>query len=61
MAKPTLDVETKRKEDEAFEIIELAIDDINLLVRAFDVISEVCEGKEEPRIHLDQAPAAKLH
>ena len=30
-------------EESAFEIIELAIDDINVLTRAFQVINNICE------------------
>ena len=30
-------------EESAFEIIELAIDDINILTRAFQVINNICE------------------
>lgn len=38
------------KETEAFEIIELAIDDVDLLTRAFDVIKNVCDEANNPRI-----------
>lgn len=38
------------KETEAFEIIELAIDDIDVLTRAFDVIKNVCDEVNDPRI-----------
>ena len=38
------------EEQEAFEIIETAIDDIQVLVRAFDVITEVCAHNEESEI-----------
>lgn len=31
-----------QSEKEAFELIELAVDDIEVLARAFDVINEVC-------------------
>ena len=30
-------------EDSAFEIIELAVDDINILTKAFQVINTICE------------------
>lgn len=62
MAKPIVDTEAKQKEEEAFEIIELAIDDINLLARAFDVINEVCQQRDETQIQVESAPApTKLH
>jgi hypothetical protein len=35
--------DTKVTEADATEIIELAIDDIELLSRAFDVIAKVCD------------------
>ena len=44
-------------EKESFEIIELAIDDINTLTRAFEVISQVCEELNHPNIRLDESPA----
>ena len=34
---------------EACEIIELAIDELELLTRAFTVIEEVCEHMNSPR------------
>ena len=34
-------------QDSAFEIIEMAIDDINVLTRAFDVINAICEELSE--------------
>jgi hypothetical protein len=50
------------KSDEAFEMIELAIDDIDLLTRAFSVIAEVCdEANGEPSHPLDKAPEFILH
>ncbi len=35
-------------QDEAFEMIELAIDNMDLLTRAFDTISEYCEAFGAP-------------
>lgn len=34
-------------EQDAFEVIEMAIDDLDLLTRAFQVISEVCQQEEQ--------------
>lgn len=43
--------------DEAFEMIELAMGDLETLTRAFNLISEVCEeGKSQPRISMDLPP-----
>jgi hypothetical protein len=44
-------------EAQAFEIIELAIDDVNLLTEAFDVINQVCKELNDPAINLEPAPA----
>lgn len=46
-------------EEEAFEIIELAIDDLQTLTRAFNLIAEVCEAGEddsEDEFELDKPP-----
>lgn len=40
-------VQSSATEDEAFEMIELAIDDLNLLTRAFEVISAACSELED--------------
>jgi hypothetical protein len=46
-------------EESAFEIIELAIDDINVLTRAFRVINTICE---ELSANPDEAPPSEeLH
>lgn len=34
-------------QDEAFEMIELAIGDLDTLGRAFELIAQLCEGREE--------------
>ena len=39
---------------EAFEMIELAIEDFSLLTRAFRVIQDVCEEANNPQIKLDR-------
>jgi len=46
-------------EDEVFEIIELAIDEIDLLTRAFKVIGEVCDELRNPEVSLD-SPSKQL-
>jgi hypothetical protein len=43
--------------EEAFEIIELATNDLEVLARAFDVISEVCNELNNPSIQFDKAEA----
>ena len=43
-------------ENEALEIIELAINDLDLLARAFDVINEACQELQNPQINLDAPP-----
>lgn len=35
-------------QEEVFEIIELAIDDLELLTKAFDLINDVCEDLKQP-------------
>jgi hypothetical protein len=42
-------------DDAGFEMIELAIDDLELLTRAFDMIEAVC--REEARVSVDFEPA----
>jgi hypothetical protein len=44
-------------QDQIFEIIELAIDDLELLTRAFNVISEVCEETSHPELRFDDIKA----
>lgn len=39
---------------EALEIIELAIDDLELLTRAFSVIEEVCDHMNDPHLELPE-------
>ena len=41
---------------EAFEIIELAIDDIDTLTRAFNLISQVCEEYGTPCATIETCP-----
>ena len=42
--------------EEATEIIELAIEDIDVLTRAFEVINEVCEEMVDPYVVLEPGP-----
>ena len=44
-----------RLQEEAFEMIELAINDIEDLAEAFDTIAEVCETSHRPYVSLDEA------
>ncbi|MDC0359038.1 hypothetical protein OAO01_09500 [Oligoflexia bacterium] len=50
-------------QEEAFEIIELASDDLNVLTRAFDVIAEVCEELNHPYLNVgdDDVPDTLLN
>jgi hypothetical protein len=48
---------SNQNEHEAFEIIEMAIDDLEVLTRAFNVISEVCEELNNPRLNFDSQPS----
>lgn len=51
-------------EETAFEIIELAIDDINILTRAFQVINNICEELSVEECideGEDASPEAYLH
>lgn len=44
-----MDSKDKRKdEQDALEILELASADLDVLTRAFKLIEEVCQEKEEP-------------
>lgn len=47
-------VESQSSENEAFEMIELAIDDLSLLARAFEVINQACEQLEEGEVDEDE-------
>ena len=49
MSKPNQD---HTDEEQVFEIIELAIDEMDLLTRAFDVIAEACDYIPEPRVDI---------
>lgn len=42
-------------ENEVFEIIELAIDDLELLTRAFNMIRDVCDDVSHPELKLDDS------
>ena len=48
------------RDSEAFEMIELAIDEIDLLTRAFDVINQWCEEEAEGVEVFEPQPCAKL-
>ena len=48
-------------EESAFEIIELAIDDINVLTRAFQVINNICEELSINPEDSDAAENEELH
>lgn len=60
MAKSKTPVAVPVEENEITEIIELAANDLEALARAFNLIAEVCEGRESPRIVLD-APHSRLN
>lgn len=45
---------TIRNESEAFEIIELASDDLNALARAFNLISEVCREQQRSTVIIEE-------
>lgn len=47
-------------ESEATEIIELAIDDIELLTRTFNTIADVCKELNNPSPRLESAPRKEL-
>lgn len=46
---------TKVTKEEAFEIIELAIEDIDVLTRAFTLIQDVCDELQDrkPAVEID--------
>ena len=57
MSKTPKSVSQPTLENEAFEMIELAIGDLDTLTRAFNLISEVCEeGNTPSRICVDTPP-----
>lgn len=47
-------------ENEAFEMIELALNDLDALTRAFDLISEICEEREPASILSLETPPKNL-
>lgn len=46
-------INQEQVETEAFELIETAIDDIETLTRAFQVISEVCKELNEKQVSFE--------
>ena len=46
---------------EALEIIELTINNIDLLTRAFEVINEACEELQNPQLQLDTPPRVMIN
>ncbi len=48
-------------ESEATEIIELSIADIDLLTRAFDVITEACNQLQNPTVKSEQPPRIMIN
>lgn len=56
MSKPLKDTAAST-ENEAFEMIELALGDLETLTRAFDLISEICEERDNASaLSLDMPP-----
>jgi|AACY02.16.fsa_nt_gi hypothetical protein len=52
----------EKKKEEAFEIIELATDDLATLAKAFDLISDACREFSHRPVSLDdQAEEVTLH
>jgi ACT domain-containing protein len=49
-----------KADKEITEIIELATADIDALARAFNLIAEVCENRENPEIQLPLASTLNL-
>jgi hypothetical protein len=47
-------------ENEAFEMIELALGDLDTLARAFNLISEVCAERDTPAPICDDSPPKNL-
>lgn len=57
MSKTSKNAEQINPENEAFEMIELALSDLETLTRAFNLISEVCEeGNRSARISVEAPP-----
>lgn len=52
--------ESNATQEEAFEIIELACEEFELLGRAFDLINEVCETRSESIFDLEEEEADDL-
>jgi hypothetical protein len=48
------------EQESAFEMIELAIDGVDVLARAFDIISDVCRETDTPRLSLLENPPREL-
>jgi len=46
--------ESDRSEKESFEMIELAISDMEVLTRAFDIIKDVCDHVSDTESELDE-------
>lgn len=46
--------EPPKSESEAFEMIELAVNDLDILARAFDVISQVLDEHQKESVTVDQ-------
>ena len=49
-----------RDQEEAFEMIELATEDLEVLARAFHVIEEVCDELQNPNPQLEEEPQKLL-
>ncbi|MBN8550368.1 MAG: hypothetical protein J0M12_13730 [Deltaproteobacteria bacterium] len=57
MSKTPKTTQSPTLESDAFEMIELAMGDLDTLTRAFTLISEVCEeGSKAPRLAIDTPP-----
>jgi len=52
--------ENSSANEEIFEIIELAIDDLELLTRAFNLIDAACEEINHPNLVLDDCCTEQL-
>ena len=62
MSKAIKSEKLNTSENEAFEMIELALGDLDTLTRAFNIISEVCaEGRQPAAICLETPPKALLN
>ena len=49
-----------KSEQDAFEIIELAVNDLETLTRAFEMISDVCRELEDPHVYFEDKPRETL-